>query len=159
MCLASRRRGQSKQCSAERGGNDRRHCRAGRCLHPLYSISTQSIQPTLAQIRSGCRSSWYYLQWALVPTVRVVMESQAFGHPPASINLVGPSEGSWSFGQLLPLLLLVLPFMSLVEIMRGEMRLAPIKMSDESIPLYASGGDMEFQPHPLAASATNLFKR
>lgn len=92
-------------------------------------------------------------------TVRVVLESQAFGHPPASINLVGPSEGSWSFGQLLPLLLLVLPLMSLLEIMRGEMRLAPNKMSDESVPLYSNAGDMEFQPHPLAASATNLFKR
>lgn len=92
-------------------------------------------------------------------TVRVVLESQAFGSPPSAINLVGPSEGSWSFGQLLPLLLLVLPVMSTVEIMRGETRTPPSRVDDDSVPLFASGGDMEFQPHPLAASATNLFRK
>ncbi|KAH7388772.1 hypothetical protein BKA66DRAFT_569088 [Pyrenochaeta sp. MPI-SDFR-AT-0127] len=92
-------------------------------------------------------------------TVRIVLESQAFGSPPAAVNLVGPSEGSWSFGQLLPLLLLVLPLMSTVEIMRGETRTPPSRVDDDSVPLFASGGDMEFQPHPLASSATNLFRK
>lgn len=90
-------------------------------------------------------------------TIRVVMESQAFGSPPESLHLEGPSEGSWSFGQLLPLLLLVLPIMSITEIMRGETRVTPSKVDDDSVPLFS--GDMEFQPHPLASSATNLFRK
>ncbi|KAF1841043.1 uncharacterized protein K460DRAFT_197478 [Cucurbitaria berberidis CBS 394.84] len=91
-------------------------------------------------------------------TVRVVLESQAFGSPPKSVNLEGPSEGSWSFGQLLPLLLLALPIISTVEIMRGETKTTPSRVDDDSTPLFG-GGDMEFQPHPLAGSATSLFRK
>ena len=92
-------------------------------------------------------------------TIRVVMESQAFGSPPASVHLVGPSEGSWSFGQLLPLLLLALPIMSTVEIMRGETRTPPSRVDDDSVPLMANGGDMEFQSAPLMLNGKNLFKK
>jgi hypothetical protein len=92
-------------------------------------------------------------------TVRVVMESQAFGSPPASVNLVGPSEGSWSFGQLLPLLLLALPVISTVEIMRGETRTPPSRVDEDSQPLFAGGNDMEFQfqPNPVLGSNSNMF--
>ena len=90
-------------------------------------------------------------------TVRVIMESQAFGNPPASVNLTGPSEGSWSFGQLLPLLLLVLPFMNLLEIARGEMRMSQSRLNDDNVPLYTR--DMDFEPHPLAGSTSRFFKR
>jgi hypothetical protein len=92
-------------------------------------------------------------------TVRVMMESQAFGSPPESINLVGPPESTWSFGQLLPLLLLVLPIISTIEIMRGEVKTTASRVDDDSVPLFANNGDMEFQPNPLTGSATNLFKR
>jgi hypothetical protein len=95
-------------------------------------------------------------------TVRVVMESQAFGSPPASVNLVGPSEGEWSFGQLLPLLLLALPLISTVEIMRGETRTPPSKVDDDSEPLFVGGGnDMEFQyqPNPMLGSQNSLFRK
>lgn len=92
-------------------------------------------------------------------TVRVVLESQAFGKPPASVNLVGPSEGTWSFGQLLPLLLLALPVISTVEIMRGETRTPPSRVDEDTVPLYANGSDMEFQPNPLIGSSANLFRR
>jgi hypothetical protein len=90
-------------------------------------------------------------------TVRVVMESQAFGNPPASLNLVGPSEGNWSFGQLLPLLLLTLPIISTVEIMRGETRTPPSRVDDDMQPLIAN--DMEFQPNPLLGSTNNLMRK
>jgi len=92
-------------------------------------------------------------------TVRVVMESQAFGSPPASVNLVGPSEGSWSFGQLVPLLLLALPVISTVEIMRGETRTPPSRVDEDSQPLFAGGNDMEFQfqPNPVLGSNSNMF--
>jgi hypothetical protein len=49
--------------------------------------------------------------------VRVVLLSQAFGTP--SVPLADTGEKDWSFGQLLPLLLLLLPLVSAVEIMRG----------------------------------------
>jgi hypothetical protein len=92
-------------------------------------------------------------------TVRVVLESQAFGHPPESVRLVGPSEGNWSFGQLLPLLLLALPVISTIEIARGEELKPRSRVDDDSVPLFAAGNDMEFQPNPLVGSATNLFRK
>lgn len=49
--------------------------------------------------------------------VRVILLSQAFGTPSVPLNDMG--EKDWSFGQLLPLLLLLLPLVSAVEIMRG----------------------------------------
>lgn len=90
-------------------------------------------------------------------SVRVIMESQAFGNPPESLNLVGPSEKSWSYGQLLPLLLLIMPIISTVEIMRGETRTPPSRVDDETMPFL--GGDMEFQPNPLVNSTSNLFRK
>jgi hypothetical protein len=49
--------------------------------------------------------------------VRVMLLSQAFGTP--SVPLDDEGEKDWSFGQLLPLLLLLLPLVSAVEILRG----------------------------------------
>jgi len=49
--------------------------------------------------------------------VRVILLSQAFGKP--SVPLLDSGEKDWSFGQLLPLLLLLLPLVSAVEILRG----------------------------------------
>jgi hypothetical protein len=95
-------------------------------------------------------------------TVRVCIESQAFGSPPKSLNLVGPSEGDWSFGQLVPLLLLALPFISTVEIMRGETRTPPSRVDDDSQPLFAGGNnDVEFQyqPNPMLGSQNSLFRK
>jgi hypothetical protein len=50
--------------------------------------------------------------------IRVILLSQAFGKP--NIPLVGTSESDWSFGQLLPMLLLLLPVVSAIEIIRGK---------------------------------------
>jgi hypothetical protein len=96
-------------------------------------------------------------------TVRVCMESQAFGSPPKALNLTGPSEGSWSFGQLVPLLLLALPVISTIEIMRGETRTPPSRVDEDSQPLFVGGNDgMEFsqyQPNPMLGSDSNLFRK
>jgi hypothetical protein len=71
-------------------------------------------------------------------TIRVVIESQAFGSPPAALHLVGTGEKEWSFGQLVPLLLLVLPVISTIEIMRGELTVVPSRVDDEDMkPLFA----------------------
>jgi hypothetical protein len=92
-------------------------------------------------------------------TVRVVLVSQAFGSPPEALHLVGSSEKEWSFGQLLPLLLLVLPVMSTVEIIRGEMRVTPSKVDDETAPLVQNEMELGYQPNPLWGSQAGLSKR
>lgn len=51
--------------------------------------------------------------------VRVILLSQAFGTP--SVKLDDMGEREWGFGQLLALGLLLLPLVSAVEIMRGEL--------------------------------------
>ncbi|KAF9740583.1 hypothetical protein PMIN06_000308 [Paraphaeosphaeria minitans] len=81
-------------------------------------------------------------------TARVVMVSQAFGSVPDGVNLVGGSEKDWSYGQLLPLLLLILPLISMLEVVRGEVRTPPSKVDDESEGLL---GEMElqYQPNPI----------
>lgn len=56
---------------------------------------------------------------AIAAAVRVLLVSQAFGTP--SVVLDDPGEKDWSFGQLLTMLLLILPFISALEIYRGEL--------------------------------------
>jgi hypothetical protein len=103
-------------------------------------------------------------------TVRVVLLSQAFGSPPTSIHLQGEGEKEWSFGQLVPLLLLMLPLVSTIEIVRGELRVVPNSVDyeeDEKRLLGADGGGElgrmpggvaeEYQPNPLWGSQSNLF--
>lgn len=84
-------------------------------------------------------------------TVRVIMVSQAFGKP--SVSLVGTSESDWSYGQLLPLLLFVLPIINTIEIIRGEFKITPSRADDdESTPLFEQelqqGKGDSFQPLP-----------
>lgn len=103
---------------------------------------------------------------AIGATVRIVLLSQAFGTPPASLHLVGEGEKEWSFGQTVPLLLLVLPLISTIEIMRGETKVVPNKVDeDEKMPLYdgelgrVPGGmhQAPFQPSPWG-SQSNLIR-
>ena len=51
--------------------------------------------------------------------IRVMLLSQAFGNP--SVKLSDEGEKEWSFGQLLSMLLLLLPLFSAVEIIRGKL--------------------------------------
>ena len=60
----------------------------------------------------------FLLALAVGAAVRVIIASAAFGGT-ASVKLSGPSEGAWSFGQLLTMLVLILPFISALEIFRG----------------------------------------
>ncbi|KAK3372988.1 hypothetical protein B0T24DRAFT_527929 [Lasiosphaeria ovina] len=60
---------------------------------------------------------------AIGATARAYLLSQAFGNPDVALSDQG--ERSWSFGQLLSMLMLILPVISVVEIMRGEIAVAP----------------------------------
>ncbi|KAF4121749.1 hypothetical protein GMORB2_1588 [Geosmithia morbida] len=69
---------------------------------------------------------------AIGAAVRIVLLSQAFGHP--SVKLTDQGEKEWSFGQLLSVLLLILPLVSIVDIYRGEVKLAdPVECDREPI--------------------------
>ncbi|KJZ77562.1 hypothetical protein HIM_03286 [Hirsutella minnesotensis 3608] len=99
---------------------------------------------------------------AVGAAVRIGLLSQAFGTP--SIKLSDQGEKSWSFGQVLSMLLLVFPLVSVVEIYRGEIHLAEPSGYD-SQPVY--DGELQsdphlrssFQPNPFFGSQTNLFKQ
>jgi len=72
------------------------------------------------------------------------------------VTLADEGEKSWSFGQLLSMLMLLLPVVSVVEIMRGEISVAP--------PVEESGSDdgrplIEGQPlteYPVRGRGTKL---
>lgn len=81
-------------------------------------------------------------------TLRVVMVSQAFGKVPDGVNLVGPSEREWSYGQLLPLLLLCMPLISLMEVVRGEVRTPPSKVDEDGQSLLGET-ELLYQPNPV----------
>ena len=52
-------------------------------------------------------------------------------------------EKDWSFGQLLSMLMLILPVISVVEILRGEIAVTP-PVEDDSRPLF--DGEMQNRP-------------
>jgi hypothetical protein len=81
-------------------------------------------------------------------TARVAMVSQAFGTVPDGVNLEGSSEKEWSYGQLLPLLLLALPLVSLVEVVRGEVAQPPSKVDEDQTGLLADT-ELSYQPNPI----------
>ncbi|PBP26327.1 hypothetical protein BUE80_DR002575 [Diplocarpon rosae] len=91
--------------------------------------------------------------------VRVILLSQAFGRP--SVKLEGTAEKDWSFGQLLPLLMLLLPLVSTVEILRGEMRI-PSPVVDDQAPLLYGGEKLQevrasFQANPFWGTPCSRF--
>lgn len=88
---------------------------------------------------------------AVGAAIRIILLSQAFGHP--SIKLQDEGEKTWSFGQLLSMLLLVMPLVSMIEIYRGEIQVAP-PVEDEQKRVY----DGELQENPQG-SRTNLFAK
>lgn len=72
---------------------------------------------------------------AIAATIRVVVISQAFGQP--SVQLSDTGERDWSFGELLAMALLILPLISALEILRGEIHVPQSKcdVEVEQIPL------------------------
>lgn len=87
--------------------------------------------------------------------IRVMQVSQAFGSP--DVKLRDQGEKNWSFGQLLPLLLLLLPLVSAVEIYRGEVNV-PAPVADDGIHLVDTEKPWQqgqFQSNPLWNSRLN----
>ncbi|KAI8625489.1 hypothetical protein F5Y19DRAFT_489630 [Xylariaceae sp. FL1651] len=99
--------------------------------------------------------------------VRVSLLADALGavHP---IKLSDNGEKQWSFGQLLSVGMLLLPVVSIIEILRGEIKCAP-PVADTGDDKARLLGDDElqsnprdripFQPNPFFGSQTNLFKK
>ncbi|KAL7624290.1 hypothetical protein AAE478_005850 [Parahypoxylon ruwenzoriense] len=114
-------------------------------------------------------------------TARVVLLADAFTHrPPTPLRDTG--ERDWSFGQLLSVGMLLLPLVSVVEILRGEIKCAPpvaMESKDEGKGRLLEEGDdeeemqanlktggkrtaaavAEFQPNPFWGSETDLFRK
>jgi hypothetical protein len=95
---------------------------------------------------------------AIGAAVRVLLLSQAFGSP--NVVLSDQDEKDWSFGQLLSMLMLVLPVISAIEILRGEMIMSP-PVEDDSEPLF-NGQSKEnanprnsYQPNPFWGSSSS----
>ncbi|CZT09559.1 hypothetical protein WAI453_004750 [Rhynchosporium graminicola] len=93
--------------------------------------------------------------------IRVILLSQAFGKP--SVPLSDSGEKDWSFGQLLPLLLLLLPLVSAVEIRRGEMKVPSPIVDDHLAPLIGGeklpGDRTSFQPNPFWGTQKSHFSK
>ncbi|KAK3710758.1 hypothetical protein LTR37_010177 [Vermiconidia calcicola] len=100
---------------------------------------------------------------AIGAAVRVILASAAFGTP--SVKLTGPREDSWSFGQLLTVLVLILPFISALEIFRGEIGVSQETVSEDSQPLNGSelkpmrDDRYSYQPNPIFGSGLKAFRR
>jgi hypothetical protein len=108
---------------------------------------------------------------AMGATARVLMLSQAFGQP--SVPLADESEKNWSFGAWLSVGLLLLPVVSVIEILRGEIQCAPpVEDDDEHSKLLGAGAGggggapgmtgnelSTFQPNPFWGSRTDMFKK
>ncbi|KAK4223137.1 hypothetical protein QBC38DRAFT_488301 [Podospora fimiseda] len=79
---------------------------------------------------------------AIGAMTRVYLLSQAFGTP--DVELSDEGEKTWSFGQLLGMLMLLLPVISVIEIKRGDISVAPpVPDDDEKERLMSLGSDTE----------------
>lgn len=92
---------------------------------------------------------------AVGAAIRAFLLSQAFGTPDVAIRDEG--EKDWSFGQVLGLGLLVLPLVSVLEIYRGEITVAPQAIEGEDGDRLVEVTEMQtkgrmrnsFQPAPF----------
>ena len=80
---------------------------------------------------------------AIGAAVRIILLSQAFGNP--SVDLSDQGETEWSFGQLLSLLLVILPLVSVIELWRGEISVAP-PVKDGTMREKAYDGELQDIP-------------
>ena len=135
---------------------------AGNCV--VFALATWYLHSRNQRFYKAIQLVGWVLMAAAAAgaAVRVVLLSQAFGNP--SVNLSDKGERNWSFGALLSLLLLLLPLVSVIEIMRGEIKCAP-PVDDKQQLL---GGDElqsnpkirhSFQPNPFWGSKQNSFQR
>ncbi|KXT15352.1 hypothetical protein AC579_10433 [Pseudocercospora musae] len=131
------------------------------------SNSTLSVIGTITVIAASCiifmLGSWYLhlrkqiwggtvriislvvlMAMAIGAAVRVIIISQAFNEAP--VNLSDTGERVWSFGQLLTMLLLILPFVSALEISRGELQVPQANAYADSDQVPLTGGESELKP-------------
>lgn len=101
---------------------------------------------------------------AIGATIRVILLSQAFGTP--SVALADEGEKTWSFGQLLSILMLLLPVVTIIEMSRGDIRVAPpvpdekTGVQDDEVALQGGGSvRTSYQPNPFFGSKTDLFRK
>ncbi|KAF7563237.1 hypothetical protein G7046_g891 [Stylonectria norvegica] len=135
---------------------------AGNCL--IFGLATWYLHSRDQKFYKAIQIGGILLMTAIAvgAAIRIILLSQAFGNP--SIELSDRGETAWSFGQLLSMLLLVLPLVSVIEIYRGEIQVAS-PVQDDIKKQY--DGELQadplvvhpFQPNPLFGSQTNLFKK
>ncbi|CAF3564822.1 hypothetical protein SNK03_001607 [Fusarium graminearum] len=124
---------------------------AGNCI--VFGLATWYLHSKQQRFYKAIQIAGLVLMTAIAvgAAVRIILLSQAFGHP--SIELKDQGETVWSFGQLLSMLLLILPLVNVIEIYRGEMQMArPVQ--DERAKVY----DGELQDNPQG-SRKNLFQK
>lgn len=136
---------------------------AGNCV--VFGLATWYLHSRRQRFYNAVQIIGIILMSAIAigAAVRIILLSQAFGKP--SVKLSDQGEKEWSFGQLLSMLLLVLPLVSVVEVWRGEVKLAPC-IGDDRQRLYdgelqegPKNNHSSFQPNPFFGSQTNLFKK
>lgn len=135
---------------------------AGNCI--IFALATWYLHSREQRFYKVVQGVGLLLMTAIAigAAVRIGLLSQAFGHP--SVTLSDQGEKDWGFGQLLSMLLLIFPLVSVVEIYRGEIKVAA-PVEDNLQRLY--DGELQsdphhrhsFQPNPFFGSQMNLFKR
>lgn len=103
-----------------------------------------------------CVSLLLLTAMAIGAAARVLMVSQAFGTP--AVNLSDRGEKVWSFGQALTMILLILPFVSALEILRGQIQVPHGRPGTDPDQIPLTGGDSKhddpysYQPNPFLRS-------
>lgn len=94
----------------------------GNCV--IFGLATWYLQSQRQRFYKAVQIIGLLLMTAIATgaAVRIILLSQAFGSP--SVDLRDQGENDWSFGQLLSLLLVILPLVSVIEIWRGEISVA-----------------------------------
>ncbi|KAL6863171.1 hypothetical protein ACO1O0_003415 [Amphichorda felina] len=129
---------------------------AGNCI--VFGLATWYLHSRRQRFYNAVQIVGILLMAAIAigAAVRIILLSQAFGSP--SVHLSDQGEKEWSFGQLLSILLLILPLVSVIEIYRGEIKLTP-PLEDDQVRIC----DEELQENPqtnnpLLKSQNSLFK-
>ncbi|KAK4149991.1 hypothetical protein C8A00DRAFT_18399 [Chaetomidium leptoderma] len=107
---------------------------AGNCI--VFGLATWYLQSRRQRFYQAVQVVGLILMSAIAigATVRAYLLSQAFGKP--DVKLSDDGETQWSFGQLLSILMLILPVISVVEILRGEIAVAPPLQDEDKQALF-----------------------
>jgi len=117
----------------------------GLVLMSAIAIGTPILPALYLQLFDALEGDVLTTSYHTGATVRAYLLSQAFGRP--DVQLSDQGEKEWSFGQLLSLLMLLLPVISVIEIMRGEIAVAPPVQDEDKQALF----DGELSDNPQGA--------